>query len=325
MLIEKRTHARPRAEASRPKLDEQLPEFEPGDDSTAWLRCVESDTTVELLDRWMTGFRRYHPEVRIDRFVGGSTSAGPALTGEWADLGLIARELLPREERPFVDKFGYRPERIAVAGGSYRTIGYTDAIAVFVHPDNPLDSLSLPQLAAIYGEIPPPGHEPIVTWGQLGLEGEWAGERIRPWGTKPENGFEHFLRERVLRNGRYRSGIAVRETVRPLPSAVAEDRYAIGYAGVGYLTPTVKALALAADDCGPHLSPSMDNVATHRYPLSRLIYLFLNRKPGGQIPPGLRQFVRYVLSYEGQQAVLDEGIFMPLPAEIVSRELGRLH
>jgi phosphate transport system substrate-binding protein len=305
MLLEKQAHARPPVEPVRPPLDPDLPEFGEHSECQAWLRCVESETTVDLVDRWITGFQRYHPEIRIDVFIGGSVAVGPALADAWTDFAVASRELAPMEQAPFE-----------------RTFGYTDTTVVIVHEKNPLDGLSLRQLAAIFGEAQP-DREQLETWGQLGIGGEWSDRPLHLWAPKPENGFGHFVRERVLRGGRFRPGISVRERVNPIPAAVADDPDAMGIVGLGHIVPGVKVLGLAADDTAP-VAPTLETVGSRRYPLARSIYLMLNVRPGERLPRPLELFVRYILSRDGQQAVLDDGIFLPLPAAAAERELTAL-
>lgn len=323
MFLEKPAHARPTAERLRPSLDPELADFGTHAECQAWLRCVESETTVDLVDRWIADFQRYHPEIRIDVFVGGSAAVGSALAGGWADLAVVSRELAPSEEAPFEEAFGYPIRRIEVGGGSYRTVGYTDTTVVIVHEKNPLEGLSLAQLAAIYGETPA-GQTPLQTWAQIGADEALPDRPMHLWAPKPENGFGHFVRERVLRGGRFRPGISVRDRVNPIPAAIADDVDGIGIVGLGHIVPGVKVLGLATEEGGPFIHPTLEAVASRAYPLARSIYIMLNMPPGAVLPRPLELVVRYVLSREGQQAVLDDGVFLPLPASVATREAAAL-
>lgn len=324
MIAEKPPHSRPEIQGPSAQVDPALAAYQPGEQVRCSLRCVQSDTTVELLERWIEGFRRHHPVVRIDTFIGGSGAAGPALTEGWADFAFNARELLPKEEKPFRRRHGYQPFRVAVAGGSYDVLAFTDAIAFFVSRRNPITSLSLAQLDAIYAYSPRRGLPRIGTWDELGLEGEWSGRPIKPYGVRPENGFEHFVREHVLQGGGFRDGIQLSDTVFPIADAVASDPCAIGYAGLAFLKEGVRSLALSAQPGSPPIEGTLEQVAAQRYPLSRRIFIFANRPPGQPLPAALREFVRYALSRDGQQAVADDGIFLPLPAAVVQREVNRV-
>jgi phosphate transport system substrate-binding protein len=213
---------------------------------------------------------------------------------------------------------------IAIAGGSYRSLAFTDALTFFVNKDNPLEKASFAQLDAIFSRTRNRKHQDITNWGQLGLTGDWADKPIHLIGVKEPNGFEYFLRLRVLNGGEWKDGITVRDTVHPLAALVAADRYAIGYAGFSYLTDGVKTLAVAEDESGPYYHGTFQEVAAQKYPLSRLIYVYANRVPGKPLDPNLKEFLTYILSEEGQQAVLQDGIFLPLRSAVAERELAKI-
>lgn len=318
-------HARPKPETLHAEPDRTLSPYKPEGQLSGSLRAVQSDTTPGMVELWIQGFSKYHPHLTIQADIEGSGAAGPALTNRTADFGLIAREMLPQEEAPFEKKFGYKPFEIAIAGGSYRTVAFTDALTFFVHKDNPIEKLSFTQLDAIYSKTRHRGYpHDIATWGQLSLTGEWADQPIHLVGVKAPNGFEYFLKLRVLNNGEWKDQITVRDTVHPLASLVAADRYAIGYAGIGYLTDGVKPLAVAENDRGTYYKGNFEEVAAQKYPLSRLLYVYANRVPGKPLDPKLKEFLCYILSLEGQQAVARDGIFLPLPSAVVKRELKKL-
>jgi phosphate transport system substrate-binding protein len=192
---------------------------------------------------------------------------------------------------------------------------------VIVNRDNPLDKLTYAQLDAILSATRVHGGAAITTWGQLGLTGEWANKPIHVYAIKPWNGFEEFVRQRVLslpgRRGEWRPDLNFAEVVFPIAGEVAKDRYAIGYTGMAYLDAPVKTLALATMDEGPFYPPSYEAVATAKYPLSRLIFFNVNKAPGKPLPPAIEEFLRFVLSKQGQALVLKEGVFVPLRASQV--------
>jgi phosphate transport system substrate-binding protein len=317
-------HARPKPESFHASVDSNLSRYKPAAHISGSLRAVQSDTTPGLVDLWIKGFAKYHPEVSIKADIEGSGAAGPSLTNGTADFGIIAREMMPKEELPFEEKFGHKPLEIAVAGGSYRSLAFTDALTFFVHKDNPLEKLSFAQLDAIYSKTRNRKHKDITTWGQLGLTGDWSDKPIHLVGVKEPNGFEYFLRLRVLKGGDWKDGITVRETVHPLAALVAADRFAIGYAGFSYLTDGVKTLAVAEEDSGPYYKGTFEEVTAQKYPLSRVIYVYANRVPGKPLDPKLREFVSYILSEQGQQAVVQDGIFLPLPSAVAQQELAKI-
>jgi len=307
-------------------VDVAVPAYKPVDGISGTLKGVESNTVTDLAQAWINGFTKIYPNVKISVDIGGSGQGGPRLTNGSADFAFIAREMMGREETPFVDKFGYKPLAIAVSGGSLAVKAFTDCIVFIVNKDNPIDELTFPQLDAMYSLTHNRGiRTPITTWGQLGLTGEWADKPIHLWGVQIPNGYDNFVNMHVLADGQWRGDIQTQPTVIPLSDKVAADKYAISYTGLAWNTnPNTKVLRLAAQKGDQYLAPTFDNVASQKYPLSRVIYMFINREPGKPISPVLREFLRYVLSQQGQQAVVHDAIFTPLPAALDAEEMDKL-
>jgi phosphate transport system substrate-binding protein len=313
------------------KIDPSLVSYKPATTVKGEVRSVGADTMEELTKLWIAGFTKVQPGATFTMEAKASGTAVPALTDGKADIGPCAREVLPPELGPFQKKFGYDPFPVRVASGSYRTPGKTHAIAFLVNKDNPIEKLTFSQLDAIFSTTRKHGaKEDIKTWGQLGLKGEWADKPIALWGLIRPNGIANFIQDRVMANGEYKSGINERTTVGPLAAldaiaqGVAADRYAIGYAGFGNLIPGVKAVALAENDGGPYYKGTFDEVVAHVYPLSRYIYIYVNKAPNKPIEPKTREFLEYILSRDGQDAVVKEGIFLPLSAAAVKQERAKL-
>jgi phosphate transport system substrate-binding protein len=294
------------------------------------IRSVGADTMERLSKMWSEGFAKLYPDVHFSIEAKASGAAGPALVDGASDIGPVAREMLPNEIELFVKKYGYEPFSVRVAGGSYRTPGKTHAIAFLVNKENPINQLSFAQLDAIFSKTRKRGYKEVKTWGDVGAKGEWADKPIHLWGLIRPNGIANFARQRVLAGGEYKEGINERTTVGSLPAldaiaqGVAADKYAIGYAGFSNVTPRTKALALAEKEGGPYFKGTFDEVVEQKYPLSRVIYIYVNRAPGKGLDPKVREFLKYVLSKEGQDAILKEGIFLPLPAKMVKQELAKL-
>jgi phosphate transport system substrate-binding protein len=170
----------------------------------------------------------------------------------------------------------------------------------------------------------------VSTWGDVGVTGDWASKPVHPWGLIRPNGIAHFLQMRVLGGGEWKSGIEERTTVGSLAAldaitqGVAKDPYAIGYAGFGNVTPGTKTVALAKDASGPFFKGTFQEVVEQRYPLSRVVYIYVNQPPGKPLDPKVREFLRFVLSAQGQNDILKEGIFLPLPTAMVKEELAKL-
>jgi len=243
------------------------------------------------------------------------------LVKENLDFGFVSRELRPDDQKDFRAKFGYPPLSVPVSGGSYRHFGALDAVVFFVNKDNPIESLTFEQIDGIYSSTHHRGDKPIRTWGDLGLTGEWADKAIKVHGIKPWNGFEEFVRQRVLskgaKRGEWSDNIGFEKVVFPMAKNVAGDRYAIGYSGMAYLDQGVRVLPLVANPGDPPQAPTYENVALASYPLSRLTFFNINKHPGKPLPPAIDEFLRFVLSREGQQVVLDHAIYLPLRAQQV--------
>jgi len=307
-----------------------IPAYTPGASLSGHLQSVGADTMETLMRYWIADFEKIYPNIKIDMEAKASGTAGPALTEGRADLGPVAREMLPAEEQQFEKKFGYKPLAIRVAGGSYRTPGKTHAITFFVNEKNPIQKLTFAQLDAMYSTTRKRGYRQVSTWGDVGLTGEWAGKPIHLWGLILPNGIGHFLQMRLLEAGEWKSGIEERTTVGSLAAldaitmGVAKDPYAIGYAGFGNIVPGVKTVALARDAGGPFYPGTFQEVVEQRYPLSRVTYIYVNRAPGKPLDPKVREFLRFVLSSQGQGDIVKEAVFLPLPPAMVKEELAKL-
>lgn len=311
----------PEPEARQPVLDPALPGYEPRRDIElgGHFKGASSDVLAALAKRWIAAFQKLYPKVTLDLPppYAGSLGALELIKGD-LQFVMVSRELKPSDVSGFAHKFGYPPFSAPISGGTYRHFGFLDAMGFFVHPDNPLTQLSYDQIDALYSSTHYRGGTAITTWGQLGLTGEWADKPVHLWGVKPWNGFEEFIRQRILstgdRRGEWRDGINLADTVFPISPAVAADRYALGYAGLAYVGDDVKLLRLAATAGGPAVAPDMDEVYAARYPLSRLVFFNTNKRPGRPLDPVLAEFLKFILSREGQQIVLDQGVFVPLRA-----------
>jgi len=314
-----RRHGRtlPKPELLQPTLDAELPAYKPQGRVRGSFKGGSSDVLVDLVGRWFERFKHYQPEVALEIVPPFAGSLGTKeLIAETLDFVFVSRELKPEDLTEFNARFGYAPTSIPILGGSYRHYGFLDAMAFMVHPDNPLTQLNYQQIDAIFSSTRHRGGQAITTWGQLGLKGEWADKPIHVYGIRPWNGFEEFIRQKILdhngKRGEWREDIRFEKLVFPLARKVSEDRYALGYTGLAYLDAPVRVLALASDDNAAAIPPDYEHVAAARYPLGRLVYFNLNRAPGKPIAPALKEFLRFVLSREGQEVVREQGIFLPL-------------
>lgn len=307
-----------------------VPTYQPVSSLSGNLRSVGADTMETLMKYWIEDFKKIYPNLTFEMEAKASGTAGPALTNGTADLGPVAREMLPNEEKEFVNKFGYKPFAVRVAGGSYRTPGKTHAIAFFVNDKNPIRQLSFEQIDAMYSTTHKLGAKDANTWGDVGATGDFADKPIHLWGLIRPNGIAYFLQMRILQMGDYKSGIEERTTVGRLAAldaitqGVAKDPYAIGYAGFGNVTSGAKTVSLAKTSAGPFYKGTFEEVLNQEYPLSRVIYIYVNRAEGKALDPKVREFLKFALSKQGQDDVVKEGIFLPLPTAMVKEELTKV-
>lgn len=269
------------------------------------LTIVGSDTISALVLRWSDAFRQAHPHVRVQIQAPGSASAPIALLEGAADIGMMSRPMSEEESQTFQRRFGYAPTRVAVAH---------DAIVVFVNPDNPLKAITRRQLDAIYSSTLRCGGGPSATdWHAVGADE--PNLHILATGRNSASGTSEFFREIALCGGDYRPDVVVWPGHGATVAAVAGNREAIGYAGIGYVNSLVKALAYAPDDTSPAVAPVMENVMNGDYALSRLLYLYVNQPPDRAPALLPAAFLSYVLSAGAQALIAEEG-FLPLsPAE----------
>jgi phosphate transport system substrate-binding protein len=315
------------------KADPSIPAWSPAPlkiEPEEEFNLVGADTMDEITLGWVKLFRQAYPELSVTMEARASTSGVPALTDGAADAAPVARECLPKERENFVKKFGYQPFAIRVATGSLGSLGKTAATVILVAKDNPIRGLTLPQLDAIYSTTRRLGHAPVVTWGDLGLTGEWAARPIHLYGLKSPNGIEQYFKYRVMDGGDYKTDIEIVKAqgfTHPFTVAAHDMGAQIGgltYGMLANLTPEVKVVPIAEKEGDPFVMPTIETVYAHAYPLSRYIYLYANRPPGKPLEPKVKEFLKLVLSRQGQQIVAAEGVFMPLTPKVVREELAKL-
>lgn len=308
----------PPPEMLQPTLDSGLSEYRPVARALSGsYKAAASDVLPGLVKQWIAEFHKYYPNIDIglEPPYAGSLGAKELVKGN-LDLVFVSRELKPDDITEFKAKFGYDPLSVPICGGSYRHFGFLDAVAFFVNNDNPIEKLTFDQLDGILSSTHFRSGKAYTTWGDLGLKGEWADKPIHMYGVKPWNGFEEFVRQRVLslpgQRGEWRDGINFEKVVFPLASRVAQDRYGIGYSGIAYIDAGVKVLPLSENETEGFYPPTYENVALAKYRLSRLIYANLNAARSKPLPPALKEFLSFIVSKQGQQVVLNQAIYLPL-------------
>ena len=279
------------------------------------LKSIGSDTLNNLMTLWSEGFRAQYPSVKIEIEGKGSSTAPPALIEGTAQFGPMSRTMKGAETDTFEKKFGYKPAQIRVA---------VDALAVFVHKDNPIQCLTLPQLDAIFSKTRKGGNAAeIRTWGEVGLTGDWANKPISLYGRNSASGTYGYFKEVALFDGDYKDSVKEQPGSSTVVQGVASDRFGIGYSGVGYKTADVRAVPLAAAGGGTCFEANANNAYSGEYPISRFLYLYLNKAPNAGLDPLRAEFVRFVYSKQGQEGVVKDGYF-PVPAAIAAEDRTRL-
>ena len=291
----------------------QLPAYQRTGGIAGNLSSVGSDTLNNLMTFWAEGFSKQYPNVKIQVEGKGSATAPPALIAGTAQLGPMSRPMKASEIDAFEKKFGYKPTPIAVA---------LDALAVFVNKDNPIQQLTIPQVDGIFSSTRSCGGSNISNWGDLGLTGDWA-KPISLYGRNSASGTYGYFKDNALCKGDYKSSVKEQPGSATVVEGVTNDLFAIGYSGMGYKTAGVRAVPLVAVASTKAYEATADNVYAGTYPLSRYLYVYVNRAPGQPLDPLIKQFLLYVLSQEGQEAVVKDG-FVPLLTEIVDVELKKL-
>ena len=321
-------------------LDPAIAAYRPGPTVAGELRAWGYRSFKETFALWSERFGAHYPGIRPSAQLFPGTSPGNAalMTGV-AELALFGREIRPNEVVSFGRVFPYEQLAIRVAGGAFDAPNKTPALGVYVHRDNPLAQLSLTQLDAIYSAERLRGAPAAITrWGQLGLTGEWAEKLITIYGIPKPFGTAEFVRLRAFNDGNWAPHVklppgsptklavtAGEEFYEAMIKALEADRYAIGFLIGHYATPKVKPLALAERDGGPFFDYTRANVIARDYPLGRIVYIVVNKDPTKPWDPRVREFLSFVLSREGQEAVVDAGVFTPLPETVLKIERAKLN
>jgi phosphate transport system substrate-binding protein len=301
------------AHAQAVKVDSALPGYERVSGVSGNLNSIGSDTLNNLMTLWAEGFQAVYPNVKIQIEGKGSSTAPPALIEGTAQLGPMSRPMKNTEIDAFEKKYGYRPTEIKVA---------IDALAVYVHKDNPVKSLTMAQVDGIFSSTRRGGGPAIERWGDAGLTGPWAGRAISLYGRNSASGTYGFFKDVALKGGDYRPTVKEQPGSSSVVQGIASDLGGIGYSGIGYMTSGVRAVPLAGADGKPYTA-SPENCLSGKYPLARFLYIYVNKKPGQPMDKLTAEFLRFVLSKEGQEVVVKDGYY-PLPAAPAAKEVQKV-
>ena len=280
------------------------------------LNSVGSDTLNNLMTLWGEGFKKHYRNVRIQIEGKGSSTAPPALIEGVAQLAPMSRAMKNSELEAFEKRYGFKPTRYAIA---------IDSLAVYVHKDNPLEQVSLPEIDAIFSKTRRGGgKDDIKTWGQLGIrDKKWHKTPISTYGRNSASGTYGFFKKRALFGGDFKDTVKEQPGSASVVNGVGGDLFGIGYSGIGYRTSDVKAVAIKKTATSPAVSSTFANVINRSYPLGRALFIYVNKHPKKPLPKLVREFLKFALSADGQQIVNKDG-YGALPVSLRTKQLSTL-
>ncbi len=298
------------ANAQTIQVDADLPSYEKVSGISGNLNSIGSDTLNNLMTLWAEGFKKVYPNVNVQIEGKGSSTAPPALIEATAQLGPMSRAMKSKETDEFEKKFGYKPTPIRTS---------LDSLAVFVNKDNPIQGLNIQQVDALFSKNRKCG-APLdtATWGDLGLTGNWASAPISLYGRNSASGTYGFFKKVALCKGDYKDTVKEQPGSASVVQGVSEDSNGAGYSGIGYTTSGVRPIPLVKEG-SDYVEPTYGNVASGKYPLSRFLYVYVNKEPNKALDPLTKEFLKFVLSKEGQEIVVKDGYY-PMSAKLVNED-----
>jgi len=296
-------------------LDPNLPTYNKASGVSGNLSSVGSDTLANLMTMWAEEFKRNYPNVNVQIQAAGSSTAPPALTEGTSNVGPMSRKMKDKELEAFERKYGYKPTAIPVA---------IDALAVFVNKDNAIEGLTIPQVDAIFSSTRKCGlSNEVSTWGDVGAAGAIASQGFQIFGRNSVSGTYGYFKKHALCKGDFRNNVNEQPGSASVVQSVSTSLNGIGYSGIGYKTSSVRALPLTKKEGTPFVEATPDNALNGSYPLARALYVYVNKKPGQDLAPLEREFLKMVLSKVGQEVVVKDG-YIPLPATLVEKKMKEL-
>lgn len=292
------------------KLDPKLPVYKSEEAVAGDLRTAGSDTLSNVVSLWAQEFNKFHPGVRMQVEAKGSSTGPTALLENQAQFAAMSRALKSSEIDAFQKKFGYKPTELRVA---------IDCLAVYVHKDCPLDEISLPQIQAVFST-----NGPSMRWGDLGVTDEkWRDRPISLYGRNSASGTYGFFKTVGLGGADFKPSVKEAPGSAGVIGGVASDPFGIGYSGIGFRTPDVKALAVSFEDGETGTEPTQEAANYGEYPLARSLYIYVNYDRNAGYDGARAEFTRMIYSRAGQEAVIKEG-FYPVSAKLAVEDLAKV-
>ena len=296
-------------------VDAKIPEYQKVTGISGNISSVGSDTLANMMTLWAEEFKRVYPNVNIQIQAAGSSTAPPALTEGTSQLGPMSRKMKEGEIESFEKRYGYKPTAIPVA---------IDALAVFVHKDNPLKGMTMLQLDETFSStMKCGGSVNTATWGDLGLTGDWESKDVQLFGRNSVSGTYGYFKEHALCKGDFKNTVSEQPGSASVVQSVSASLNSIGYSGIGYVTSGVRALPLSKDGGKTFVAPTEENAVKGTYPLSRYLYVYVNKHPNKPLEPMQLEFMKLVLSKVGQEIAEKDG-YIPLPASVIEKDLALL-
>ena len=297
------------------KLDANLPVYQKSSGVSGNLSSVGSDTLANLMTLWAEEFKRAYPNVNIQIQAAGSSTAPPALTESTSNLGPMSRKMKSKEVAAFEKRYGYKPTAIPVA---------IDALAVYVHKDNPIKGMTIADVDAVFSSTRKcRGKKDVKSWGDLNMTGSWKNRSIQIYGRNSVSGTYGYFKKKALCKGDFKNNVNEQPGSASVVQSVSSSLNGIGYSGIGYKTSGVKAIPLAKKPGKPFVAATPENAVSKKYPLSRFLYVYVNKHPNKPLAPLEREFIKLVLSKSGLQVVIKDG-YIPLPSKVVNKALNRI-
>src|SRR5690554_5226845 len=291
-------------------VDAQLPDYERASGISGNLTSIGSDTLANLMTLWAQEFKKNYPNVNVQIQAAGSSTAPTALTEGTANMGPMSRMMKDSEIQAFEARHGYRPTAVPVA---------IDALAIFVHKDNPIKGLTIDQVDAIFSSTRRCGAEKDVTrWGDLGMTGAWANRPIQLYGRNSVSGTYGYFKDNALCKGDFKNSVNEQPGSASVVQSISTSLNAIGYSGIGYCTSSVRTVPLATKASERFIDATPEQAASGEFPLSRFLYVYVNKRPNQPMQPLDREFVKLILSKQGQEVVVRDG-YVPLPASLAEK------
>lgn len=279
------------------------------------LNSIGSDTLNNLMTYWAESFRKVYPNVKIQVEGKGSSTAPPALISGIAQLGPMSRKMKNKEIEKFEKEHGFPPIKIAVA---------IDSLAVYVHKDNPIAGMNIQQVDAVFSKTRQHGlKSDIKVWGDLGMTGEWASRPISLYGRNSASGTYGFFKKKALKKGDFKDTVKEQPGSASVVNGVGGDIAGIGYSGIGYKTSEVRAIPLAKKAGQEFVQADFDKAVSGEYPLGRALYIYLVKQPGKPLPKLTLEFLKFVLSKEGQKIVEKDG-YGALPHKMLVKQRTKI-